>query len=123
MATVLVVDDQMDACRALARLLRHFGHNANCSDSGPNALEYLSSNKPDLVILDVMMPGMDGLDVLRVIRADPRLQALPVILFSALSDPKFRDYAINEGANDYWIKGAIDFSKLDQHLARYLPAN
>jgi CheY-like chemotaxis protein len=109
--TVLVVDDQMDACRALARLLRHFGHDASCTDSGPNALAYLSSNKPDLVILDVMMPGMDGLDVLRV------------ILFSALSDPKFRDYAINEGANDYWIKGAIDFSKLDQHLAQYLPPN
>src|SRR5205823_1062021 len=120
-ATILVVDDQMDACRALVRLLRHYGHDATCLPSGPDALTFLTQNIPDLLILDVMMPGMDGLDVLRVIRSDPRLQKLPVVLFSALSDPKFREYAINEGASDYWVKGAIDYARLDTHLAAYLP--
>ena len=121
LATILVVDDQIDACRALVRLLRHYGHDATCLGSGPDALTFLTQTLPDLLILDVMMPGMDGLDVLRVIRSDPRLQKLPVVLFSALSDPKFREYALNEGASDYWVKGALDFSRLDSQIAAHLP--
>jgi CheY-like chemotaxis protein len=115
-AKVLVVDDQMDACRAMARLLKHFGHDAACVGGCAEALAHLSKEIPDLLILDVMMPGMDGLDVLRVIRSDIRLQKLPVVMFSAVSDPKFREYAMSEGANDYWVKGSVDFSKLTERI-------
>ena len=122
MASILVVDDQADACRALTRLLQHFGHDATYLISGPDAITYLAQRIPDLLICDVMMPGMDGLDVLRVIRSDPRLRKMPVILFSALTDPNFRAYAIGEGATDFWIKGSIDFCKLPEKLAPYIPA-
>jgi len=65
---VLVVDDDMGCGRLLALLIRHLGYNAEHVDSGGKALEYLSNCKPDLVILDVMMPDIDGLEVLRRMR-------------------------------------------------------
>jgi CheY-like chemotaxis protein len=119
-AAILVVDDQPDACRALTRLLQHFGHDASYKTSGPDAVAYLAQRIPDLLICDVMMPGMDGLDVLRLIRSDPRLKKMPVILFSALTDPNFRAYAIGEGASDFWIKGSMDFGTLPERLAPYI---
>ena len=99
-ANILVVDDNVDACRALVRLIQHEGHRATSVNSGEDAVAWLAREVPDLVILDEMMPGMDGLAVLRIIRTDSRLERVPVVMFSALSDPQFREYALTQGAND-----------------------
>jgi CheY-like chemotaxis protein len=112
----------MGCGRLLALLIRHLGHNAEHVDSGCKALEYLSNCKPDLVILDVMMPGIDGLEVLRRMREDPETAGVPVVMFSALADPQFRQNACDRGANDYWVKASLDFRSLEQRLASYLPA-
>lgn len=72
------------------------------------------------MILDMMMPGMDGMALLHAMRADERLKDVAVIMFSAVSDPAFREYAISEGADDHWIKSAIDFGKLPEYLKPYL---
>lgn len=118
--TVLVVDDSEDTCRMLAKLIRRLGAPADCITSGEAALKWMTDHTPRLVILDIMMPGMDGMAVLHAIRADDRLKEVAVVMFSAVSDPAFRDYAISEGANDYWVKSSIDFSKLPQYLKPYL---
>ncbi len=119
---ILVVDDNETNCQALVRLLRHGGHVASAVQSGEAALEWLGEQVPDLIILDEMMPGMTGMAVLRTIRTDTRLSSVPVVMFSALSDTKFQKYAIQEGANDYWVKGLFDYRQLKERVAQYLPS-
>lgn len=123
MATVLVVDDNPDICRALTKLVRRAGYEAEWIAGGTEAIEHLRTHVPDLVILDEMMPGVDGLAVLRTIRNDPRTASVPVVLFTAMFDQTFRDRALKTGANDVWIKGSFDLDELATELARYVPAH
>jgi CheY-like chemotaxis protein len=117
-----VVDDDLGCGRLLALLIRHLGHHAEHVDSGAKALEYLSNQKPDLVIMDIMMPEIDGLEVLRRMRQDADNAGIPVVMFSALADPQFCQSVRDRGANDYWVKANLDFRSLGQRLATYLPA-
>lgn len=119
--SVLIVDDDLGAGRLLAMLIRQLGHQAEFVESGGKALEYLTHHRPDLVILDVMMPGIDGLEVLRRMRADPSTANLPVVMFSAMSDPQFRQTVRRMGANDYWVKASLDFRSLEARLATLIP--
>jgi CheY-like chemotaxis protein len=112
MGLILIVDDQIDACRPLALLMKHLGHNGVCVTSGEAALGFLKERMPDLMVLDVMMPGMDGMEVLRHVRTDPLTHHLPVVMFSAVSDPAFQEHARAKGANDYWVKASIQFDTL-----------
>ena len=116
MATIVIVDDHVDASRPLARLLGHLGHKGVCLDSGEAALTYLREETPDLMLLDVMMPGMDGLEVLRHVRGDPKTSDLKVVLYSAVSDPQFKEHAMNKGANDYWVKASMDYDELQRRV-------
>jgi CheY-like chemotaxis protein len=121
MRHVLVVDDAIETCRMLAALVSRCGHRATCAMSGEEALAALALDPADLVLLDAMMPGMDGAQVLRRIRSDEKTAALPVVIFSAVADPQFRQFMLDEGANDYWVKAAFDFGQLRERLKQYLP--
>ncbi|HXE53745.1 MAG TPA: response regulator [Tepidisphaeraceae bacterium] len=120
MACVMVVDDNKDACEALAKLIQLLKHDSFCVTSGEAALDFLTGHCADLVILDMMMPGLDGMEVLRRIREELKLTALPVVMFSAIADPAFQEHAIRKGANDYWVKASIDFAKLGQLVAKWI---
>ena len=120
MGLILIVDDQIDACRPLALLMKHMGHRGVCITSGEAALAYLKEHTPDLVILDVMMPGMDGMEVLRHVRGDPLTRDLPVVMFSAVSDPTFQEHARAKGANDYWVKASMQYDTLRARVAALL---
>src|SRR5690348_13440518 len=89
----------------LALLLRLWGHDAQAVTGGPEALDYLNGHTPAVVVLDVMMPQMSGLDVLRVIRSDGRLPHLPVVMYSAVGDEQTRREAADLGAQGYVVKG------------------
>ncbi len=121
-ATVLVVDDNLDICRAMGKLVRRAGYGAEWVCGGEQALEYLQSGnaKPDLVILDEMMPGVDGLGVLHAIRSDDRTADVPVVIFTAMYDESFREKALNAGANDVWVKGTFDLDELPSELAKHI---
>ena len=121
MARILVVDDETTTCRTIARLLRTEGHEASCATGGAKALEQLShAQKPDLVILDLMMPPPDGLDVLEAIRHDQRLLEVPVVIYTAASDPQTRERALRLGASDYLNKG-LGWTLLYTQIAKLLP--
>ena len=123
MGRVLIVDDEPQACVMMARLMKHFGHDSVCRSGGQEALDYLGTSPVDLLILDVMMPGMDGMQVLARVRSEPRLAALPVVMFSAVSDRGFIEDAMRRGANDYWVKASFDFGQLKDRLEKLIPSN
>jgi len=83
MKTILVVDDEYAIVDALQALLEDEGYTVISASDGREALERLRETTPDLVLLDLMMPEMDGRETLRVIRADPALAHLPVVVMSA----------------------------------------
>jgi adenylate cyclase len=122
MGRILIVDDEPQACAMMARLVKHFGHESVCRNGGQEALDYVRATPVDLIILDVMMPGMDGMQVLRHVRADPQLSSLPVVMFSAVADRNFIDDALRRGATDYWIKASFDFNQLKERLDELLPS-
>jgi CheY-like chemotaxis protein len=120
MQTILIVDDNLDLCRPMAALLKHRGYNSQYATSGEDALKQVAAALPDLIILDVMMPEMDGLEVLRRLKAQSITQQIPVVMFSAVADPEFRTHALGKGASDYWIKAGIDFADLHDRIAKLL---
>jgi two-component system phosphate regulon response regulator PhoB len=119
MANILVVDDTRDVCTALAKLLRSLGHSAFTAFSGEEALDVLTSalQLPDLVILDQMMPGMDGMEVLRTLRQQQRTADLRVVIFSAIAEPVFQSHALTKGADAYWAKGGFDYGALGDRIS------
>jgi CheY-like chemotaxis protein len=120
MANVLIVDDDVDGCRPLARLLEVVGHKPFFVHDGRDALSLLDRVRPDMILLDVMRPGVDGIDVLKTIRAHPRHKDLPVVVYSALSDPDTVDKAIKSGAQSYLVKSKVDFQEIRRCIESHL---
>ena len=86
MAAVLVVDDDADHCELISKVLQRNGQHVVCALNGWEALLVLDSSHIDLIILDLMMPGMDGATFLGIMRNDKRRQHIPVIAVTALSE-------------------------------------
>ena len=101
--TILVVDDTPKNVKLLADILAVKGYGVRTADSGESALASIRERRPDLVLLDVMMPGLDGYAVCREIRDDPATRALPVVLVTAL-DASERLRGLEAGADDFITK-------------------
>lgn len=101
---VLIVDDLLTNRMILKDWVTVLGHQHLEAENGKMALELIDEEHPDLVLLDVMMPGMNGLDVLKKLKKIPRHQKIPVLLISADSDIDTIVRGIQEGADDYLVK-------------------
>jgi len=101
---ILVVDDQPDILELTALVLSEAGYDVARACSGIEALDHLASFPCDLVLLDINMPGMDGWETLRLIRADEDLTGLPVVMFSVKNELRDRVFGMQEGALDYITK-------------------
>jgi CheY-like chemotaxis protein len=86
-AKILLVDDESDFRTSLALLLDAYGHEVHAAESAVEAWDMLQRVKPDVLITDLMMPRMSGLDLCRRVRDDPRWEALPVVMLSAAPAP------------------------------------
>jgi two-component system, sensor histidine kinase and response regulator len=102
--SILIVDDNPQNLQVLGRLLQEKGYGIEFAINGPAALDWLSSGKFDLVLLDINMPEMDGYEVCRRIRADSRLQKLPVVFLSADNDRESILMGFEAGGQDYVTK-------------------
>ena len=102
-ATILVVDDLPQNVKLLDAVLSPRGYRVVPAASGEAALEALAEHKPDLVLLDVVMPGMDGYEVCRRLRAEPATRFLPVVMITAHGDQE-KVKAIEAGADDFLVK-------------------
>lgn len=98
---ILVVDDVAKNVRLLADVLTARGYRTSTAASGEEALACIAADPPDLVLLDVMMPGMNGYDVCRALRADPACAVLPIVLVTALDPEQERVKGLEAGADDF----------------------
>ncbi|MEV4417929.1 SpoIIE family protein phosphatase [Catellatospora sp. NPDC049609] len=103
-ASVLIADDNADMRDYLARLLTGAGYQVSTVVDGRQALDEARARTPELVISDVMMPRLDGLQLLMALRADPRTEAIPVILLSARAGQEASIEGLQAGADDYLVK-------------------
>lgn len=103
-STILVVDDEVRAQALLRNLLEVEGYRVVCAGSGPETLALAPTARPDLILLDLMMPGMDGYEVCRRLRADPNTTSVPVIMLTALDDRASKLRGIEAGADDFLSK-------------------
>src|SRR5579871_6182734 len=101
--SVLVVDDEPTIAEVVARYLERAGYGATVATDGPGAIEAAARSRPDLVVLDLMLPGIDGLEVMRRLRDQDR-DRIAVILLTAKSEESDRIAGLRLGADDYVVK-------------------
>ncbi len=121
LATLLVVDDELLNRDALQRRLERVGYRVLAADSGTAALAIAAAQHVDLVLLDVMMPGMDGLETLRQLRQARSVSELPVIMVTARDSTEDVVAALDAGANDYMTK-PVDFAVAQARIRTQLTA-
>jgi len=101
---ILIVDDDPHAVEILTRMLEREGYDCTGAAGGPAALEMVRSRAIDVILLDVMMPGMDGLQVCEQLRDDQTLRQIPVILVTAKDDMETRSKGMALGVSEYLTK-------------------
>ena len=104
MARILVADDDVDIRELVEFKLSTMGHDVVAVGDGAAAIDACLAERPDLAVLDVMMPGVSGLDAIRAIRAEPGLADLPVILLTARAQESDVETGFDSGADDYITK-------------------
>ena len=115
MATILIVEDEQPVREYLAELVREAGHQPLRAGHGREALEVVASERPDLVLADVMLPILGGVELCRRLKADPTTASIPVILMSAA----VRRLGDRAGAEDF-VEKPLDLEALEALLDRWL---
>ena len=119
MSTVLVVDDEAGPRQALMRLLTKQGYETVGAGDGREALRALEAATPDVILLDLMMPGMDGIELLEALQRHPQWKALPVVVLTALSDTHTVNRARQLGAKEYLVKASFSVAEMLDHVKHY----
>lgn len=122
--TVIVVEDEPDAAELFAEMMRVSGFRVLKTYSSTPAISMIAKERPDVVILDIMMPDVSGLEVLRFMRREPQLNKIPVIVVSAKSMPSDIREGLEAGATLYLAKpvGYLDLKQaVDQVMTRAEP--
>ncbi len=101
---ILVVDDERDLCELVAMNLQRNGYEVITAHDGPTGLDLARKQKPDCLVLDVMMPGLSGRDVTNALRADPETVSMPIIMLTAKTDETDIIVGLSLGADDYVTK-------------------
>ena len=136
MSRILVVEDDVDIASLIVHYLAPAGHESEVVANGSDALPAARRQPPDLIILDRMLPGLDGLEICRALRADPNLGAVPILMLTARAEEVDRIAGFDTGADDYVTKpfspkelvariGAllrrVRRGPVDEHVLRYGP--
>lgn len=119
MSQIIVVDDDPGVVYVVKRIMETAGHTVMSANSGVEALELLKEHKPDLILLDVMMPGMDGFEVCRTIKNDPDLKGIKVAMLTAKVEDKDKIKGLEASRADWYITKPFEKEKL-KAMAQWL---
>ncbi|MGH7480675.1 MAG: response regulator [Longimicrobiales bacterium] len=119
--TILIVDDDPDSLNIVRTFLESEGYRIVTARDGKEALALLTDEHPGVVLLDVMMPGMDGWEVARTMKAHPELDDVRIVMLTARSDFEDKQKGLHAGADDYVVK-PIKLQELGRTVARNLEA-
>jgi DNA-binding response OmpR family regulator len=117
--TVLIIEDEEDAAELFAEMMRVSGFRVFKTSKSKPAISMMTEEKPDLVLLDIMMPEVSGLDILLQMRQDPNLSRIPVIVLTAKSMPTDIKNGMEAGASTYLTK-PVGFQELKDAVERTL---
>lgn len=115
----MIIEDEEDAANLFAEMMRVSGFRVLKSSKSAPAISMMTADKPDIVLLDIMMPEISGLDILRQMRRDPNLTDIPVILVTAKSMPSDIKNGMEAGASTYLTK-PVGFQELKEAVDRTL---
>jgi DNA-binding response OmpR family regulator len=101
---ILVVDDSQDMRAILSMRLKVNGYNVIAAEDGQDGIDKARADAPDLIILDLMLPKIDGYEVCRILKFDDKYKNIPIIILSALDQQEDREKAIGSGADSFFIK-------------------
>ena len=117
--TVMIIEDEEDAAELFAEMMRISGYHVVKTSKSAPAIEMMTTEKPDVILLDIMMPEISGLDILRQMRRDPALANIPVIVVAAKGMPADIKNGMEAGASTYLTK-PVGFLDLKEAVARAL---
>ena len=120
-ATILAVDDEIELTELIQYHLGRAGHTVTTAANGWEAIQAVRRQRPDLILLDLMLPDLDGFGVCEVLRRDPQTATIPVVIVSAWSSVDSRDLGLELGALDYLTK-PFSPSQLVERVNRLLQA-
>lgn len=102
--SVLLVDDDRNLSGLVAKAVREAGHKVACVENASDALEFLSHEKADIILLDIQLPGISGIKLLEMLKENPKTAGLPVIMLTVLGDESHKVNGLKGGADDYLTK-------------------
>jgi two-component system chemotaxis response regulator CheY len=122
MATIMVIDDMGVFRDPIGLALRRGGHRVVLASNGHDAMDKLATERPDLILLDLAMPVMDGPSFLKALRDHPCHKDIPVIVLTAVSDHALKRQVTELGIADYMLKSRFSLRELLERAGRYLGA-
>ena len=123
MMTVLIVDDTDSAREVAEKILRFYGVNTIGARSADEAFAILQAVDPNLILLDIAMPEVDGLTVLERLRNEPKWRTIPVVMMTAVADDESVKRAFRLGASEYLVKSAFTATRMLETVKRHARAD
>ena len=118
---VLLIEDNTDCRELFAMMVRHLGFDVLQADDGELGVQKAISEKPDLIIMDIGMPNMNGMEALACLRESTVTKTTPIVVYTAWVGENYRDAALKSGAHEFITK-PISFEELQRVRLRYLPS-
>jgi DNA-binding response OmpR family regulator len=119
---ILIIDDEVDTCRMIALGLKLFGYQTDFALSGEKGLSKIKADTPDLLILDLMLPDIDGFEITHLLRADPATADLPIIILSATALVSAEDDSLALGASAFMSK-PVSIRELGEVIKQFISRN
>lgn len=118
--TILIVEDDIQLADIFSKALNHEGYKTVVVNSGNEVNSALKITKVNLILLDIMLPGKDGFQVLKELKDTPSTRKIPVIMLTSMGEVELIEKSLRSGAADYIIKHNVDFHKINNLLQKHL---